>query len=146
MREKSPWGLTQVVKGWRGFVGGSRFKSQCGQNLPITIYIYMRENGIPIPSFPFQTNQLQLCGFCFLLFYFLFFLSKLTSLFFLSNSLPFSLWVMETSPFMGSNSTLLRKKKIVKILFILINDDEYLHTNTFEFYNNSNSISYSNSN
>ena len=29
---------------------------------------------------------------------------------------------------------------------ILIDDDEYLYTNAFEFYYNSNSISYSNSN
>ena len=30
---KCPWGLAQVVKGWRGFVGGYRFKSQWGPKI-----------------------------------------------------------------------------------------------------------------
>ena len=30
-----PWDMAQVVKGWGGFVGGSRFKSQWEKNLPI---------------------------------------------------------------------------------------------------------------
>ena len=40
----SCWGLAQVVKGWGGFVGGSRFNIQWGKNLPIkkkkNVYIY----------------------------------------------------------------------------------------------------------
>ena len=60
-----PWGLAQVVKGWGGFVGGSRFKSQWGQKNYLyikkkCIYIYIHtiyEFQFPSPSYIFSLTN-----------------------------------------------------------------------------------------